>query len=229
MSKIQLILLALACLLGAGCTEIFSPDIGNQSIQLNSPADSLYSSETEVSFWWEQDSDIESYALRITQGNAGNLSLLVDTTLTTNAIEYSFTDEGIYQWQVQGVNNGSETAWSDRSFILDFTLPEKALALTYLDDTLLPGDTDALQWSSLDLPIDGTLFPTTDSIRLYRRNDSTSIGARYFFDEDDARSLDFNATSPLPFNGSGTYHWQVVTFDRAGNEKLSDFFKITIQ
>jgi len=229
MLKPNLFLLALACLLGAGCSEIFSPDISDQPIQLNSPVDSLYSAETNLSFWWEQNSDVEGYELRITQGNAANLALLVDTSLVTNAIEYSFADEGLYQWQVRGVNNGSETAWSERSFILDFTLPEKALAVSFEDDTLTAGNAGSLQWSSLDFPVSGNLYPTTDSIRIYRRNDSTSIGARYFFDETDSRSLDFDSGSPLPFNGPGTYHWQVVSFDRAGNAQVSDFFKITIQ
>lgn len=220
--------LALLVLGWSGCTEIFSPDISNTVVALNSPVDSLYTSEQDISFWWEQDSEIEAFQLQVTKGGNGNLTLLADTNLITNSVTYTFDSEGTYLWKVRGINAGSESAWSSASFIIDQTAPEKAFAQSYFDDTLGVNALDSLAWSSLDFPLEGIRYPTTDSLVIFRRDDSTTVGARYFLEADAPRVFPFSASSPLPFNGSGVYHWQVVSFDKAGNRKASDLFKITI-
>ena len=211
-----------------GCHEIFSPDIEGRVLDTYSPADSLFSAVGEVSFWWEDDGDVEAYALEVTRGPSGNRLLMVDTLLAVNSISYLFEEEDLYTWQVRGENAGSDSEWSGGTFYLDLTPPEKALALSFEDDTLGAGLSGTLTWSSLDLPLAGQRFPTTDSLRIYRRNDSLTLGARYFFDESAPREFDLSPTSPLPFNGPGTYHWQVISFDRAGNRSSSDLFRITL-
>ncbi len=212
----------------ASCSEFLSPDITQKAIVLNSPADSLYTTSS-ISFWWEKDPDIAQYQLRITKAAVGNLTLYVDTTLLTNAISYTFPQDAAYQWQLRGVNEGSVTAWTPRIFIIDHTAPDKATASQLDGDTIAPGATALLQWYSTDLPIDGIAYPVSDSLLLYRKNDSVTIGSRLYFGGSVPRSLPITATSPSPLNGPGTYYWRVVTVDRAGNRKTSDQFHFTVQ
>jgi hypothetical protein len=211
----------------ASCSEFLSPDITNKVIVLNSPADSLYTA-SNINFWWEKDTDIAQYQLRVTTATAGNLLLRVDTTLVTNTISYNFAQDAAYQWQLRGVNEGSVTAWTQRTFIIDRTAPDKATASQLDGDTIATGTTAFMQWYSTDLPIDGITYPVSDSLILYRKNDSITIGSRLYFSASAPRSLPITATSPAPLNGPGTYYWRVVTMDRAGNRKTSDQFQFTV-
>lgn len=220
--------LTLTLFLSMHCSEIISPDISGEAITVNSPADSLYTSDQVISLWWEQNDDIENYNLRITTGPAGNLTLLVDTLMVANNVAYSLEADARYDWQVRGVNEGTETPWVARTFVIDQTSPDKATALNLNGDTLSGAASDTLRWQSLDLPIDGLRFPTTDSLVIFRKNDSTQVGAMLFFDEADSRELPVTASSPSPLNGIGTYWWKVVSFDRAGNRNESGFFKFEV-
>lgn len=221
--------LAALLLLGLGCTEIFSPDIADATIEVQSPADSLYTAGEEIAFWWEPDSDIEQYQLRITQGAAGNVQLLLDTTFLPNSATYSFAEEGRYNWQLRGVNAGSESEWQPRSFTIDRTKPEKATAISFDLDSLPPNGSGSLRWASTDLPVDGLLLPVADTLRIYRRNDSSTLGARYYYPPAAVKSLAFDANGPAPFTGPGDYEWEVVTIDAAGNANTSRRFSFTIQ
>lgn len=216
-------------LLVLGCREIISPDVSGVNLTVNSPADSLYTAEQTLSFWWEADADAEQYQLRITKGTNGNVFLLVDTMMLGNETSYSFADEGLYEWEIRVVNAGSESPWQPYSFAIDRSAPEKASALTFDGDTLSTSGTGILRWESSDVPLDNLLFPTRDSLLLYRRNDSTEVGARLFFDETAPREQAISSSSPNPINGVGEYFWQVVTFDRAGNRKTSDLFQFEIR
>jgi hypothetical protein len=225
-------LLAMAmaiALLSASCSEILSPDISNTTITVNSPVDSLYTAETAISFWWEKDTDIEQYQLRITTAGSGNVTLLADTTLAANTVSYTFSQDNAYRWQLRGVNEGSETAWQEGLFFTDYTSPDKATALHLDGDTIATGATDSLQWYSVDYPIAGVTYPVADSLLLYRKNDSVTVGARYYFGIQAARSIAISATAPTPLNGPGKYYWKVVTIDNAGNRKQSDQFQFVVQ
>lgn len=229
LNKTRYLIWSLLLLLGWGCQEIVSPDISNLQLTINSPADSLYTAEQTISFWWEADADVEQYQFRITEGVNGNVFLVLDTLMANNQLGLTFAGEGIFDWQLRGVNSGTESAWQSRSFILDRTAPDKATALNMDGDVLIGPASDSLVWASTDLAVSSRTFPTRDSLLIYRRNDSTTVGAKYFFGEEDTRSLTITSSSPAPMNGVGFYYWQVITFDRAGNRKASDLFRFEVQ
>ncbi|MEM7036793.1 MAG: hypothetical protein AAF570_07435 [Bacteroidota bacterium] len=225
-------LIAMMCALllaYSSCTEIISPDISGETLTILSPVDSLHTDDTDISFWWELSEDVEQYQLRLTSGNTGNISLLLDTLMTANAVVFTLDPDHVYNWQLRGKNEGSETVWETGTFILDQTSPDKATALRMNGDTLNTGATDTIQWQSVDFPIDNLALPVRDSLILYRKNDSTTVGARIFFGEYEARELPITSTSPTPLNGAGTYYWKVVSTDRAGNRNESAQFKFTVQ
>lgn len=213
----------------SACSEFISPDISSKSILLHSPADSLFTSSETISFWWEKDDAIERYHLRITSGPSTNVTLVLDTLMVTNTLSLSFTPDVAYNWEVYGKNEGSETPHISRHFFIDQTTPEKATAAGLDGDTISGGSPDTLRWLSNDYPLSGTSFPVADSLIVYRRNDSATVGAKYFFADSLPKQLAFSSTNPAPFNGSGTYYWRVLTIDRAGNKKMSDYFRFVIQ
>jgi hypothetical protein len=213
----------------SSCTEIFSPDITDHSLIVNSPSDSLYTSANTIAFWWEKDIDIEQYEFRLTYTTSGNLNLLLDTAFVGNTYNYAFASDNAYHWQVRGKNEGSETVWIERELFVDRTSPDKATATHMNGDTLATGATDTLQWFSADFPLNGTNHPVTDSLILYRKNDSLTIGGKWYFTATDPRMFQITATSPSPLNGPGTYYWRIVTIDKAGNRQTSDRFQFVVQ
>lgn len=223
------LLLGLAILILASCSEILSPDIAHKALILHSPADSLYTSANPVTFWWEKDPDIEQYEFRITHLTSGSLTLVLDTAFVAHTYTHTFTQDHVYQWQVRGKNEGSETPWHIRTLYLDRTQPDKATATHMHGDTLHPGTTQSLLWYSTDYPLGGTTYPVADSLYLYRKHDSTTIGARWYFAPTDVKSLPITATSPTPLNGPGTYYWRIITIDHAGNRRASDQFHFVVQ
>lgn len=219
----------LTLLASSGCSEFLSPDITSASITLNSPPDSLYTRDNAVTFWWEPDADIERFQLRITQQSGGSINLVFDTIFNDNSLALSFPDDQVYTWQLRGVNEGSQSAWIQRTLFIDRTRPEKATA-THLDgDTIPAGATDSLAWYSADFPLAGARYPVGDSLVIFRKNDPTTVGARYYFAVGAPRVQAVSATAPSPFNGPGRYYWQVVSFDLAGNRQVSDQFQFVIQ
>lgn len=219
----------LLVLLGGGCSDFISKDVTDTVVVVNSPADSLYSAGTTVSFWWEGNADVERYQLRVTQGGNGNTTLVMDTMLVVNDLLVEFSPNHAYQWQLRGVNEGSNTEWVGGWFLIDQTAPEKATATGLNGDTVLVGGSGILRWESADLAIEGVRHGVADSLLLYRRNDSTLVGARFYYPIGAARSLVVNTAGPAPINGAGTYSWRVVTFDAAGNRKVSDRFQFILQ
>jgi hypothetical protein len=233
-NEIKMRLLAAVCLCWAilaasSCSEIFSPDISNHTLVINSPQDSLYQSSPNVAFWWEDDEDVSAYQFRLVQLFGGNQNLIMDSLLPGNSFSLSLEPNFAYQWQVRGQNEGSNTAWVGGVFWIDDTAPDKATALRMNGDTLASGQGDSLVWLSSDFPLDQIRYPVRDSLLIYRRNDSLNLGAAYLFDVQDPRVLPLTASSPSPFNGAGNYYWRVVTIDQAGNRQGSDLFSFVIQ
>ena len=222
-------LLLVVVFLFASCSEILSPDITDKSITVNSPVDSLYTGLGVVTFWWEKEDAIEKYEFRITNGSGGNINLVLDTSLIENSLAHAFFQDDVYHWQVRGKNEGSATDWIARDIFIDGTSPDKATAISFNDDTLLVGEIGSLAWYSSDYPLDGAIYPTTDSLYLYRKNDSVTIGAKFYFQENDPRDLPIASTAPSPLNGTGKYYWRVVTIDKAGNRQISDQFHFWVQ
>ena len=215
--------------MGASCSEILSPDITDHELEVNSPGDSTFTSNSSVTFWWEDDVDIEQYEFRVTYGPIGSQSLVVDTTLLTNSFTRSLTSDQAYSWQVRGKNEGSVTPWVYRTIFIDETEPDKATATAWDGDTMISGNSATLTWYSTDFPLGGVAYPVADSLLLYRRNDSTTVGGKWYIEAGEAKEFSLSSTAPSPMNGPGTYYWKIVSIDKAGNRRASDLFRFSVQ
>lgn len=208
-----------------GCQEIFSTDITGREVSVNGPADSLFTSDELVQFWWEADPDIEKYELQLASPDFNTGILVFDTLLLDNVTNIWFDPDWAYTWRLRGVNEGSESDWTTGTFFVDQTAPNKATALSMDGDTLAIGATDTLRWQARDLPLNdmAAAFEVRDSLYVSRVNDSTEFVIQLANALGDAQARLIGGAD-IPTSDPGDYWWRVVTIDRAGNRAESALF-----
>jgi len=213
----------------SGCDEIFSPDISLNQIEVIAPADSLYTSREDINFWWEEDSDVESFRLRIWEIDQLNRLPVLDSSLSNNRNTLQVNPNRQYWWEVRGENEGSESLWTEGSLVIDTEAPQKAAALSLNGDSLNQAGPDTLLWRSQDLSIPGAnrQFPVSDSVYLSARDDSSRFVFSAFWEAGEAKLWPIR-NPDVPLSGPGRFYWKVVTFDKAGNRQSSDVFHFDI-
>ena len=102
-----------------GCQLITEPDISGSKVYLLAPVDSLVTTTTTHTLWWEYVSDAEKFNLIIVSPSWDAVEVLVaDTNLTGN--KYFVTlPPGEYDWGVQAYNNSSATDYFVRHISID--------------------------------------------------------------------------------------------------------------
>lgn len=211
----------------SACSEIFSADIENETLTIFSPADSVFTSETSLSFWWEDNELVEQYQMEIATPDFADPTLVFDTLTVATDFEVEVEEEGLYTWRLRGKNEGSATVWTYRTFVVDLTTPYLPSNPNHHQDTIASNTVDVLSWSSSDAPIDGTQFAVGDSIYITRANDSTTVLSRHYLAPGASRSLALDVLNDL--EGAGRYWWKVITVDRAGNRRAGNWFYFNVQ
>lgn len=96
----------------AGCKEFLEPDISDEQVNLNAPANGFQSKSYTVNFWWDKTEDARNYRLQIVSPNFGQPTQLVaDTLVTGNKFSLNLVP-GEYEWRVRAENNGYQTGYS---------------------------------------------------------------------------------------------------------------------
>ena len=204
------------------CSEFISPDVKDEILVINSPKDSLFTRQNEITFWWEDHIKAENYHIQIASPDIASPLAIKDTITLENTYLHTF-EEGRYEWRVRMENNGSESAYQIRTFVIDNTSPITPEALNPLDSTYVNATSSlTLTWESLDYPIQDVSFPTKDSVYLYRVLGTELYPvAKAFFNFNVAKSWDIsNYLDPTK-----EYVWKVKAYDKSGNGKLSEAFR----
>lgn len=104
------------------CTKDFIiKDIKKDTVKVISPADGLSTPNNLVTFWWDELDGAENYNLQIVKPNFNSvIQLLIDTIITTNKFNYTFTP-GTYQWRIKAINGGGNTLYTTRTIVIDTT------------------------------------------------------------------------------------------------------------
>ncbi|MHC1705778.1 MAG: hypothetical protein AB9846_17890 [Tenuifilaceae bacterium] len=102
------------------CDEIFEDDISDATIEIIAPRDSLVTTKTTLTFWWNELGEANSYKLQIVSTSFDTiLSIPVDTMLSTNKFEVTL-NPGRYGWRIKAINSATETEWfAQKLTILD--------------------------------------------------------------------------------------------------------------
>jgi len=119
MKKISFFLIAMVLFFSA-CDEVFEDDISSSALVIIAPRDSLITTKTTLTFWWNTLDEANGYKLQIVSTCFDTiLSIPVDTNLITNKFEVTL-NPGRYNWRVKGVNSATETDWfTQKLTILD--------------------------------------------------------------------------------------------------------------
>ena len=105
-----------------GCTKDFVvKNIKNATVTINAPTDNIKTPNNVITFWWDEVDGAEKYNLQIVKPNFNAIQqLIVDTNITTNKFNHTFTP-GTYQWRIKATNSAGSTAYTTRTLIIDTT------------------------------------------------------------------------------------------------------------
>lgn len=220
----------MALLLGLqSCTEFFSQNVEEIQIPINSPRDSLFASNSLITFWWEQDNRVESYRLQLVRPDFSNPLHIIDTSLLESRISMSL-DEGRYVWRIRAENAGSESDYQLFSMVIDTTVPlaPEVLFPASGQDINLASETPVLRWTTNDPMIDGISFPTQDSILVILEEENQEL-ASHFVKQNEEKSWDLKTFIKDEFEGDSLLlSWKIVSFDMAGNRKEGEWVPFQI-
>ncbi|KAF2518528.1 hypothetical protein E0W68_09405 [Flavobacterium salilacus subsp. salilacus] len=192
MKKLLYILLPILLLLS--CEEILlEDDISDETVLLIAPADNAQFFSTSITFTWGAIENGTEYRIQIAKPDFNNpLQIIADSVVDTT----SFTTQlgiGNYQWRVQGVNSGYETAFSTRSLtvVSNEDFQSNTVALTSPANNIITNTaTQNLVWQSV-------LGATQYNLQILDSNNN-------LVDEQDV-----TATSVSYTFSDGSYQWRV--------------------
>jgi hypothetical protein len=102
----------------ASCDDLIEKDLEDKKVDIISPADSIETELTNITFLWEDVKGADSYELQVVTPSFENaLTVVVDTTLTDNTFSYEFTP-GEYQWRIKAGNSVSFTEYFYRTITI---------------------------------------------------------------------------------------------------------------
>lgn len=115
----RLVCLLLLLSISYSCEEILlEDDISNETVKLIAPSNDAQFFSTGITFTWEPIENGTSYRIQIAKPDFENpIQIIADNVTDTT----SFTTQlnvGKYQWRVQAVNSGYQTAHTTRSFTI---------------------------------------------------------------------------------------------------------------
>ncbi|NDI98160.1 hypothetical protein GWA97_03640 [Flavobacterium sp. LaA7.5] len=185
MKKLLYILLPILLLLS--CEEILlEDDISDETVLLIAPADNAQFFSTSITFTWGAIENGTEYRIQIAKPDFNNpLQIIADSVVDTT----SFTTQlgiGNYQWRVQGVNSGYETAFSTRSLtvVSNEDFQSNTVALTSPANNIITNTaTQNLVWQSILGATQYNLQILDSNNNLVDEQDVTGTSVSYTFSD----------------------------------------------
>lgn len=176
-------------------------DLSNQWVLLNSPVDKDSSSQATHLFSWQTLSNTDSYLFQIVMNGLP----IYTQTLTTTSINYTFLNDGTYQWRVfaQNATSTSSPVNATRTITIDRVAPNTPVLSSPIANDSVSNPVN-LSWVS-----DPTY--SYDSVYVYADTNLTVLVAS---------GISTNQT----YNYTGTvgqdYFWRVRSIDAVGNKSI---------
>ncbi|MGB3948534.1 MAG: hypothetical protein WBM13_11160 [Bacteroidia bacterium] len=177
-------------------------DLSNQWVLLNSPVDKDSSSQATHLFSWQTLSNTDSYLFQIVMNG---LPIYTQTLTTTTSINYTFLNDGTYQWRVfaQNATSTSSPVNATRTITIDRVAPNTPVLSSPIANDSVSNPVN-LSWVS-----DPTY--SYDSVYVYADTNLTVLVAS---------GISTNQT----YNYTGTvgqdYFWRVRSIDAVGNKSI---------
>lgn len=224
--KIQQILfftILVLSLIVTGCEDFIEKDISKKNLTILAPADGLRTNSLAITFWWEDLDGAEEYKLQLVSPSfASTQQLLLDTVVAINRFDFQLSNPGIFQWRIKAMNNGSETGYQIRSFVIDSTTDLSSQTLSLLnpsDDLFTNNNLNTFEWTNLynadfyhfilsdnsngTILLDSLMENTLLTLTLYQGNFDWKVRAENSTSNTpySQRTLNIDTSSPLtPYN-----------------------------
>ena len=105
-------LIFLALIFTISCKEVFEKSLDKEKIILTAPVDSLLSTDSNQTFFWQPFDSGTRYEVQIVSPKFDSIiKLVIDTNILSNQFRFSL-DSSIYQWRVRAFNSSSSTQFS---------------------------------------------------------------------------------------------------------------------
>ncbi len=186
-----------------------------EQVTLLSPKDNLYTNDSIIIFTWSEQQNADSYRFKLLIEESVNVDVFVfdDTLIVPDEISgYDEFTEDTYIWQVQALNDYSQSIFTSRSFTIDWTAPGKPILQSPADEDTVSTEDVILQWQRQSVagsPIFDSLYVYKDSINTIPIIDIEITGMEY----------------QLTPAKDKKYFWRVKSIDYAGNEGDFSEFK----
>jgi hypothetical protein len=198
--------------------QVVKSSISGQNMVTISPQNLLESNTNNFSFSWQTLFGASQYRLQIDTLNFVNeANLVYNNSTNLSSINYSFVNDGNYQWRVRAENDNLFSNWSTTNTLtIDRVAPTRVSLLSPLNN------------ETVALPINFTWISISDAVtyKLYvYKSDSTSLYNSSFPVIIGTNNASINIPTAI-----GKLFWQVSAIDKAGNEgEKSVKRNITIQ
>lgn len=190
----KLILIALA-VFTYSCDDILEEDIGNDTVQIFSPANNSKIESNVVSFKWNTLNGADKYRIQIYESDQ---ILILDSLTTKSSITLPLA-AGNYIWRVRAENYAYESIYSFPSnfstTIPDDLTNQQVILLSPENDKFLNFRNVTLNWETLK-------NATTYSIKLVNTANSQEVYSK-------TDIADTSLTLDLPTLADGTYEWRI--------------------
>jgi hypothetical protein len=188
-------------------------DISSDVIVISSPINYDTTNQTSIDFTWLSLPDADEYVFEVWDPNFNGTNLM-SITIDTNSYNYSL-NEGSFEWGVKGINQYYSTVFTKRLIYVD-TTPPNTPTQTY------PAKNSSIATANITFDWDrGTNAGSSISDSIYFYSDTTATNLVYAYKT--------NISSYSDSLGTGTFYWQVQSFDKAGNmSNESEVWKITL-
>lgn len=121
MNKLLYILI-IGLLIFIGCDDFFEEDLNDKLVTLVAPANDLKTSNSSITFWWEEVDGAIKYNLQVVSPGFDAVERLVlDTNLTGTTYDAQLYP-GSFEWRVKAFNSSSETPYTTYSLSVDSSL-----------------------------------------------------------------------------------------------------------
>ncbi|MEM9987359.1 MAG: hypothetical protein AAF804_19880 [Bacteroidota bacterium] len=196
------------------CTEFLSLDVSDQSLEIGGPSDSLFTSEDQLSFWWEAETEAEAYRFQLVNPSFSNPLTLFDTLLEDVRMDLLLS-EGRYQWRLRAENTASQSPYQTYHLFVDLTAPDEPMSLFPLAGDTVQLDQAPLEfrWRATDSPLDGESYPPTTLITL-------QVGSQILLDRSPVETGSLDVEPYLSDLAPGSYKatLTLVAQDLAGQQ-----------
>ncbi len=190
-----------------------SLNLGNQTVQLLTPASNTVSNQLSQTFTWAPVFYTDDYRFEILSAN-GN-TVYTNAALATTTASYTFTADGIYTWRVRAQNGSSISPYSQATLILDNSPPPIPVIVSPINNATV-SNPFTLDWTQTS--DNGALI--YDSLYLYADAGEDTLIYSY-------GGLVTSYTDSLTL---GDYFWKLRAVDSVNNySAYTSLYKFTIQ